>query len=757
MRAAFAGALGKAMEVGKGVANAAVNRVRAELEKPMNIGRFRIKLVRLLAEGGYSYVYLAQDLDNGDMYACKRVLAHDKETLDLAQQEIDVMRSIPPHPLIVQCLASSSVRSSEKPNETEVYMLLELCSGGHLVEIIERRAGRKFTPAELLPIFHQVCLSVAHLHSQMPPIAHRDLKVENVIRSENGDYKLCDFGSCTTRAKRYMNRAEMLEEEERIQRFSTMMYRAPEMCDMYRKDLINEKVDIWALGCVLYTMVFFKHPFQDAGPLAIINAKFNIPEVCPHPEYINDLIRFLLTQDPATRPDIYAVIDRVETLMKENNATSLPVRSRIPLPPLVRPSDSAPARSESPPATQPTQSIPPTITFPQESPPTTTTTTTSSAAPPPLPRVPSAKPAPAAGGLFAMVDWIDTSSTGATTSSPSSSVPSRSSSAPPPSAPARAPSPPAAQASTPKTAVAGGNNNGDLFDLLDWSTPSSASAPVRTHSGIALAKTESGTQRTTLANLGGGGGGGTNSKPTPTIDLFGDSSFGTLAPSGGSGVVLRDTNNNSPAAAAAGKASSSSSPTGGPGVMLGKPPSSSSPAPSNSSSTDSNADLLNSLTWGGPQARNTYSPSGFNWSIPSPQQQQQGSKPATATNAFGNAATMPMAPMPIGLQQQQQQQHQQGHVSPMNPMMGQMGMTPMSFMGMQNPQQQQQARMGYGPSPTPPPPPPQIPGHMQQQPFLNGHFRPMPQSMSPVPPMQQSKPADLESFMESQLKGLSFK
>lgn len=41
------------------------------------------------------------------------------------------------------------------------------------------------------------------------------------------------------------------------------MYRPPEMCDLYLKYDITEKVDIWMLGCILYTLCFYKHPFVD--------------------------------------------------------------------------------------------------------------------------------------------------------------------------------------------------------------------------------------------------------------------------------------------------------------------------------------------------------------------------------------------------------------------------------------------------------------------------------------------------------------
>jgi len=56
------------------------------------------------------------------------------------------------------------------------------------------------------------------------------------------------------------------------------MYRPPEMCDMYSKYLVNEKVDIWMLGCIFYSLMYKKQPFQDAQKLSIINAHYYIPD-----------------------------------------------------------------------------------------------------------------------------------------------------------------------------------------------------------------------------------------------------------------------------------------------------------------------------------------------------------------------------------------------------------------------------------------------------------------------------------------------
>jgi AP2-associated kinase len=56
------------------------------------------------------------------------------------------------------------------------------------------------------------------------------------------------------------------------------MYRPPEMCDPYKYYQICTKVDIWMLGCVLYTIMFFKHPFVTSSKVSILNAKFHWPD-----------------------------------------------------------------------------------------------------------------------------------------------------------------------------------------------------------------------------------------------------------------------------------------------------------------------------------------------------------------------------------------------------------------------------------------------------------------------------------------------
>jgi AP2-associated kinase len=55
------------------------------------------------------------------------------------------------------------------------------------------------------------------------------------------------------------------------------MYRAPEIVDPYLKYKVSAKVDLWMLGCVLYTMCYFVHPFVESNAVGIASAVFRFP------------------------------------------------------------------------------------------------------------------------------------------------------------------------------------------------------------------------------------------------------------------------------------------------------------------------------------------------------------------------------------------------------------------------------------------------------------------------------------------------
>ncbi|KAK4797300.1 hypothetical protein SAY86_029626 [Trapa natans] len=116
-------------------------------------------------------------------------------------------------------------------------------------------------------------------------------------------------------------------EEDNIRKHTTPAYRAPEMWDLYRRELINEKVDIWALGCLLFRICYLKSAFDGDSKLQILNGNYRIPDLPKYSSFITDLIRELLQASPDARPDITQVWFRVNEQLPLNLQKSLPDRS----------------------------------------------------------------------------------------------------------------------------------------------------------------------------------------------------------------------------------------------------------------------------------------------------------------------------------------------------------------------------------------------------------------------------------------------
>jgi len=80
----------------------------------------------------------------------------------------------------------------------------------------------------------------------------RDIKAENVLLSDDGMYKLCDFGSASPDQIFSASAQERAELETVIQRTTQPAYRAPELVDLYLRYPINTQVDMWVRQCARF-------------------------------------------------------------------------------------------------------------------------------------------------------------------------------------------------------------------------------------------------------------------------------------------------------------------------------------------------------------------------------------------------------------------------------------------------------------------------------------------------------------------------
>ena len=301
------------------------NQVLKKLENTINAGINNVKMIvnnlnenrpifaiqqkkyyldNLIAEGGYALIYKIQSVEDNKLYALKKITIQSPSHKKQIKREIKIWKELSKFGNIVEL-------KDFQWGEKHAYIIMELCEEGTLLDYVNNYEGN-IPEMEALQIFNQILFGVNAMHSQKPPIAHRDLKIENILKKKR-DYKLCDFGSASDEPFDPKISDEFVKEQNfaNFEKNSTLYYRAPEMCDRYGEHIVNEKVDIWALGCVLYTMVFKEQPFMNAQKLEIINGNYNFPkdEQKLYSEKFLDLIRAMLTPNPDERPNILQVME----------------------------------------------------------------------------------------------------------------------------------------------------------------------------------------------------------------------------------------------------------------------------------------------------------------------------------------------------------------------------------------------------------------------------------------------------------------
>ncbi|CAK9298318.1 unnamed protein product [Gordionus sp. m RMFG-2023] len=197
------------------------------------------KMIRVLGEGGFGHMVLAEQNETKKLYAFKFLKKNSVKAFDLYENEKEVLKIATNQPFLIGYHACF-----QTPNNYIIAM--DYACGGDLDNLI-KYLGRipeestKFYVAELV-------LGVSFLHSK--GIIHRDLKPENVMLDQDGHIRITDYGLC----KRDFSYGEKTKE-----RVGTLDYVAPEI---WRGKSYDFRVDIWALGVTMYKMLTGRKPFD---------------------------------------------------------------------------------------------------------------------------------------------------------------------------------------------------------------------------------------------------------------------------------------------------------------------------------------------------------------------------------------------------------------------------------------------------------------------------------------------------------------
>ena len=147
---------------------------------------------------------------------------------------------------------------------------------------------------------------------------NRDVKPHNVLICPPDSSKpwglgvLTDLGSVTTSKQSIETRQQGLQAEEEAALKSSAPYRAPELTSVRPPVQICEKVDVWSLGCTMFSLAFGRSPFEVNNAvqrLGILNARYQYPlnnsmRECKYSDQYVQLINDMLELDPLIRYSI---------------------------------------------------------------------------------------------------------------------------------------------------------------------------------------------------------------------------------------------------------------------------------------------------------------------------------------------------------------------------------------------------------------------------------------------------------------------
>ena len=296
----------------------------------------RYELLRRIARGGMADVYLARDASLGRQVAVKVLFpefANDPSFVERFRREAKAAANLN-HPNIVGIYDWGQEQGT-------YYIVMEYVVGRSMADVL--RSTGPLSPDRAAEIASDVAQGLSSAHSA--GLVHRDIKLGNIIVSDDGQVKVADFGIATALARRTGDNLTHIGSV-----MGTATYFSPEQA---QGKALDGRSDLYSLGVVLYEMIVGKPPFTADTSTAVAVKHVQERPLSPSilgvsiAQSLEAIILKLLAKNPANRypkaEDLRADLQRYL-----EGAHSIPARA--PQSPAARTGERPAARVPGPPA-----------------------------------------------------------------------------------------------------------------------------------------------------------------------------------------------------------------------------------------------------------------------------------------------------------------------------------------------------------------------------------------------------------------------
>jgi serine/threonine protein kinase len=272
------------------------------------------RLLELLGRSDFAETWKVSDEYDSHVYAVKIFIEQDETGCQLCEAEFTKIANLD-HPNVF------------KPHSFGVFqktpfIVMPFCSQGSVQKLIG-----KIDAQALKNLTVQIASALAYIHGQANPIIHNDIKPDNILIDETGNYLLSDFGISKDLIDKFtqtlVNAGATQKQIFRSSGVAPVAYRAPELFDFKDSRGANpaKATDIWSFGATLYHLGAGKPPFFGEGgltqQLGMKSGNVKHEDLLPDLGLdfvnvgVNDVVQKSLQLYPTDRPSAVDIVQRI--------------------------------------------------------------------------------------------------------------------------------------------------------------------------------------------------------------------------------------------------------------------------------------------------------------------------------------------------------------------------------------------------------------------------------------------------------------